>query len=497
MSAADWSWPYDDDGCPRETQVDGDVAWEPEEPPAELAPEPVEEQVEPAPRTPSLTSSLRQLRISGGDLTLTSDQEQGAALACRAVQYGGSAIIRGYAGTGKSVLLGRIVKALFDRGIPFQVCTPTGRAAARLRALGVDASTVHRWRYVPISNKSGELLGFRPKDDLDLPAGMVLLLDEASMLAPEIYLDLVNLVQPGAETGRAMIVIGDGFQLPPVLDEAELRKYGADFSVLDRRWAKTFDQHAEVVELRQVLRQTADNPVLHLATALRDPSMAPPRPDGNRLLILRRKRDYAEQVIERAGSDTVVLTWTNADRAALNVAARRARGRTGAAQTGDRALVLANNADHLLCNGDLVDLLDVQPGELTGEHASAARALLGTTPHLRVQFRDALGYEGEADALFYDHKAEKKAELSIFAKARRLNKEFGLPLPLIIDYGYCLTVHKSQGSEWPNVLIYAPDRLLDYMPDDHTLRWLYTAITRASERVTFAGGSKLAYILGG
>jgi exodeoxyribonuclease-5 len=399
--------------------------------------------------------------------------------------------LSGYAGTGKSVLLSQTVKALHQAGVPYVVLCPTGRAAARLRALGILAETIHHWRYIPDTAENGTLLGFKLREDVDIPPHFVLLLDEGSMVGPGLYGDLVDTVHPEIP-GRSIIAVGDPFQLPPVLDRDEETRYGRDFCILSQGYAEAYYRQATGCTLTDVVRQAAGNPIIGLATALRA-SLPPPMPDGRHLLVLRRGRSYLEQQIREASAESVFLTWTNRDRRALNKVAREARGYEAALVPGERLLVLANHKDTTLCNGDLIDLVSVAPWE----PRDGWRAVSFRKPVWDLTFRDATGFVGKAYALLADAK-ENKDEVGIFAKAQQLYKAYPeIGLPLVVDYGYCLTVHKAQGAEYDTAYIYAPDVMIQYMEADHSLRWLYTAITRAKQRVVFSGGGNLAYCLGG
>ena len=145
---------------------------------------------------------------------LTQGQELSLELTRRVARAYGHAcgIIVGYAGTGKTTL----IKVLgHEHGTPV-IITPTGKAALRVReATGLDAQTIHRWIYRPVVDPKTGVVKFarREGNDISIPSSRMVILDEASMVGPEIWKDLRQVC---VQHDLKLIVIGDGFQLPPV-----------------------------------------------------------------------------------------------------------------------------------------------------------------------------------------------------------------------------------------------------------------------------------------
>src|SRR5262249_10606000 len=141
-----------------------------------------------------------------------------------------------------------------EHGKP-KIVTPTGKAALRVReATGLDAGTIHRWIYKPVVDPKTGVLKFarREGNDLDIPASRLVILDEASMVGPDIWKDVRQVCE---QHDLKLIVIGDGFQLPPV----QVR--GAPmFSVLTPEFATQLG--AERIEMNEVLRQAQGSPVI-------------------------------------------------------------------------------------------------------------------------------------------------------------------------------------------------------------------------------------------
>ena len=426
----------------------------------------------------------RTFRIDPGAYVLTSGQEDARAALEALVAANGVHVCAGYAGTGKSVLLIQLAKALRQAGIPYAVVTPTGRAAARLRAGGIEAQTIHSWMYCPIiDEQTHELRGFRKKEEMDLPGRFVLLADEASMLGPTVLMDLLQIMMPSIG-GRCIALFGDAFQLPPILTPDEVSEYGENFSMLDRGNVEALG--AGWTEMVEVVRQAKASRVLQLATALRS-GTGGPMPDMREVTVSRGRRDRLEAQLQSFDplADQVSLTWTNADRNALNAAARKARGFTRPIEPTERVVVLANHQPLGYANGDLLDL------EVIGDPYVCSGCLVRP-----ASFRDPYGVIRKSLIIVIPEvESQSAAKVSPFALAQRVRDKTD-ELPLVVDYGYCLTVHKAQGCEFQRVQVYAPDVLIKVVGETQARRWLYTAVTRAKAEFWFAGGGILAYWMG-
>lgn len=419
------------------------------------------------------------IEFTAGQLVATSRLEL-------VTRLGGVLVLSGVAGSGKSILLASVAQALEDSGIAYTVVCPTGRAAARLRAAGVrEAQTIHSWMYRPLIDKVGNLTGFKRKTVEDLPPHFVLLLDEASMVGPTVLDDLLEVVMPDPDSGRALIFVGDGFQLPPILTRGEEELVGKDFSIFSPVLIEAMA--ADHCDLTEIVRQAADSPIIGLATAIRTEAR-PAMPDCQAIMVLRQGRRAIEQRLWARASDpadeTITLTWTNKDRRFLNAVAREARG-FGArpVEAGEKLVVVANHKETALCNGDLIQArevaepLDTAVGRI---YPLAYDGPWGPEECGMILHYDGLDGEGR----------------TAFARAAQAEK-LGLGRPLICDYGYALTCHKAQGCEYTSVEVYAPDSILEVLGEAMARRWLYTAVTRAKGRFLFSGGSNCAFMLGG
>lgn len=416
-------------------------------------------------------------------------------------------LLKGYAGTGKSSLTGALVKTMNQLKQKAVLLAPTGRAAKVFSSYAEqNAYTIHKkiYRQKVFSNEPS---GFVAADNLHKHT--LFIVDEASMISNDgldafgsgrLLNDLIHYVYSGE--GCRLILLGDNAQLPPVsqaespaLDENKLRGFGLDVSSFT---------------LTQVVRQAEMSGILTNATLLRDAlSMDTVKrfpqiryqsfPDiqivyGGELI------ETIEDAYSRDGmEETLIITRSNKRANVYNNGIRnRILYREEELESGDMLLVAKNNYHWLkeekrvdfIANGDLMEVRRVRKRyEMYGFRFADVtvflpdydleldvRILLDTlqtdTPSLSKELSNKLFYSIWDD---YSDLTTKPA------KMKRL-KEDPWFNALQVKYGYALTCHKAQGGQWKNVFLD-----LSYVPEEYLgvdfYRWLYTAFTRASERL--------------
>jgi exodeoxyribonuclease-5 len=352
---------------------------------------------------------------------LTPEQQTARYAIDEAIKQHRHFAVHGLAGTGKTTLAADVARSL--PGDAF-LCAPTGKATNVLtQKTGIAASTIHSAFYhfvreVEREDKPPRLV-FRPAHARGSLRGKVLLLDEVSMVSKDLAADVIA-------TGISVVSFGDPGQLPPI--EGLPFSTSADFT------------------LTQIHRQALESPIIRQAHAVR--STGSYAPDGEAVRVL---EGFSDDDLRAAD---VVLTGRRVTRMRLNAEIRRALGMTfPLPRYGEPLVCLKNARRYGLCNGQLY---------------YAARDLYPDDETVGIS-TDAGDIEVHASFLPPSHEYDK------------------LDLPpggwmTAFAFGYALTVHMAQGSEWDSVLLIDESSAFR---DDHT-RWLYTGITRAKERIVIA-----------
>lgn len=350
-----------------------------------------------------------------GHITLTDEQKEAMRLIWEEFLPGKEDYfnIHGFAGTGKTVLLSHLARAL-----PHAILVaPTGKAADVLRRkTNLPASTIHSVFYQLTraeKMKDGkDKLEFVLAHGHDIFGGTIALIDESSMVNQQIANDLLRI-------GVRMISSGDPGQLPPVQGEAFF--------------------NTPHFTLRKIHRQALDSPIIRQAHSVRlGKGYAP---DGDAFQV---KSNVTADDIMQADA---ILCWKNDTRMVLNASIRRKRGvKEQFPQPGEPVVCLKNAPDYSVYNGGVYKLLR--------------------------EFK-----EGDADIYVQVDDTEVKIRDVTFEGIRNAVSP-GVDVVTRFTLGYALTVHKSQGSEWPNVIL-----IDEYTKTEDRWRWLYTGITRAAQKI--------------
>jgi exodeoxyribonuclease-5 len=330
----------------------------------------------------------------------------------------------GYAGTGKTTLARHIAEGI-DGEVLFAAFT--GKAASVMRDRGCgEAQTLHSLIYRSRETDSEEPT-FVLNRQSELKKAEIVIVDECSMVDAELGADLLSF-------GIPVLVLGDPAQLPPV-------KGGGFFT----------DGEPDIM-LTEVHRQAENDPIIRLSMLARAGERLPLGDFGDTRVIRRDSIDK-EQIL----AADQVLVGRNETRRKYNARIRALLGHADQLPEKEEKLVcLRNNRQKGLLNGSTWTVKIV--GERRGDFV-----------HMRVAPEEGFGSTVKVvvPRAFFDGNGEEVAW-----EIRRHLDEF--------DYGYALTVHKAQGSQWDKVVLF--DESFAFR--EHRARWLYTAVTRAAKALT-------------
>ncbi len=343
----------------------------------------------------------------------------------------------GYAGTGKTTLARHFAEHI-DGQVQFAAFT--GKAAQVLRSKGaVNARTIHSLIYRPrgeeaVEDETTGKTSINPTFSLNrqspVAKAALIVVDECSMVDEQLGRDLMSF-------GTPILVLGDPAQLPPIS--------GGGF----------FTEHEPDHLLTEIHRQAADNPIIRMALDVREGRELVHGDFGRARVISRAQVD--QELVLAADQ---VLVGTNRTRRRYNQRLRELKGFDAAwPQAGDKLVCLRNDPAKGLLNGSLWKVMTssretVKPGInlLVAPEEDDPDRGVAKIKLLKAAFEDP-----EADIPW-----QQKKRFDDF------------------DYGYALTVHKAQGSQWNEVVLFDES----FAFKDTRQRWLYTAITRAAERLT-------------
>ncbi len=421
-------------------------------------------------------------------------------------------ILRGYAGTGKTSVMSALVRALAELKQPCVLLAPTGRAAKVLsRYSGAQAYTIHKKIYR--QNQLGQE-AFSLTDNLH--RNTLFIVDEASMLSGNrdnttfgsgcLLDDLVRFVYNGP--GCSLLLVGDDAQLPPV--------GSSNSPALEADYMRGYGLQVTGYGLTDVARQALDSGILSEATRIRekisdfrleigDLSVQPNGKD-----IVKLSGENAIETLEDSwrtvgAEETLIITRSNKLTNLYNGSVRaNVLWKEDELSNGDRIMVTKNNyfwAEEyedleFIANGDMFEI----------ERLSNHHELYGF--HFAKASLRSVDYNWEIEALVWldtlttdSPEANYMLQKELFARIAedypeiRNKKElvktiFESPYynALQIRYAYAVTCHKAQGGQWRHVYIDSglTDEWTNELEDAEKheyLRWLYTALTRATEKI--------------
>lgn len=331
----------------------------------------------------------------------------------------------GYGGTGKTLLASKITESI--KGVTIFLAH-TGKAVMELRKRGCDAHTICSKTYVPIVD--GESVRFVFNEESELASASLLVVDECSMVDEAMALDVLSF-------GGKVLVLGDGFQLPSFDGTGYFTNAKPD------------------VMMTEIGRQALDSPIIRLSMEVREGRPLKQGAYGDCYVIQQSSLNqdwFAEEIVNASQ----MLCGKNDTRVFFNKTIRNLKGKTSLyPEEGDKLLCLRNNKEKGLYNGALWDCMKS-----------------------RV-FKDTLGLVASTEEE-YVREQKMRIHKSCFdpsIPAPHFSAQKSLDA---FTYGNCLTVHKSQGSSFPHVVLFDESRAFREYHRQH----LYTGITRASEKIT-------------
>lgn len=372
-------------------------------------------------------------------------------------------VLSGYAGTGKTTLLKHTVtdtlKLVPEQSAAF--VTPTGKAATVLIRSGIPATTLHRLIYQSIATEKEielngkkikvETLTFRRRESIDKSIKLIVL-DEASMVSDAVLWDL-------AEFGVKLLLCGDNAQLPPV---------------------EGFNSYLQSPDytLRQIVRQQLDNPIIKLSEMAREGKFIPYGRYGNSVAVISRRFFTGERRKNYLLKADQIICGINKTRFSINEEIRADQGRGPLPETGDKLICTINNWEQFI-DGELkFNMVNGIIGTAYDPFydGSTGIGFMQFKPDFLDEFcPEAIPFD---TGIFTDGRYRYKHG-DYFEKFNEDGEATGAFTLNRFEYGYCISCHKAQGSEFDNAVVF--DESYAFREDKN--RWLYTAVTRAKKKL--------------
>lgn len=334
-------------------------------------------------------------------------------------------ILGGLAGTGKSYLINYLYQNL---SMPLAVCSFTNKAALNLRKKGIySAKTIHKLMYNAVYNE--EEKKWKYFRVTELPVSLIII-DEGSVVNKTLYDDLCSY-------GTKRLIVGDVAQNFPVGSNPNLME-NCDFM------------------LSEIHRQAAESPIIQLAMGIRA-GINIPNKFNSQLLKIDSKNKLSKYLQENEYD--VIICGKNATRHSINAILRKKLGFDvdRYINVGETIMALQNNKENQIFNGNTFTIK-----EISIYLPEIKQAYVDLQDEDEVLYRNIL-----INLTYFGHDVKQDAP--------NKNKKM-----INFDYGYAMTCHKAQGSEWENVLV------IDEPPwNCDSTRFSYTAVTRAKERLTY------------
>ncbi len=344
------------------------------------------------------------------------------------------------------------------------IITPTGVAANRVKqSTGLEASTIHRWRFKAGTDPQTGKPVFtpRPLDEMVRPQSGLIVIDESSMVDADIWFHIWT---AATYMGCSVLAVGDPFQLGPVTQEGEY------FNLLQGSGNPKYE-----VMMTEIMRQALESPIIRASMLIREGNEM----DAMMMLPRVMPRNLIEKAVAIQKNKGAIICHTNKMRFSMNDKVRTALGmNTDGVEDGEPLLILHNNYEINRFNGEVGTFSgwDAEPEEFEFyDHYNkvGAKSMAG------------IGYvDGQEVSLVVDA-VTGKLPPKMGAKALEIDckRYFGKDMPYMhASFGYTLSCHKSQGSEFPEVLVLIENSIK--LDTDEGRHWAYTAITRSISDVS-------------
>lgn len=424
-------------------------------------------------------------------------------------------LLKGYAGTGKTTIISSIVNNLWKAKMSAVLLAPTGRAAKVIANYSKkEAFTIHKKIYFPKKNSGG---GVKFVLQPNKHKNTIFIIDEASMIPDtpgdsklfengSLLDDVIQYVYSGHRC--KLLLIGDTAQLPPV-------KLDVSPALDQNKLALNYNKEVVKMELDEVVRQEQDSGILANATAIRETLVnnffdafsfdLDGFKDIVRLVDGYEIMDAINDAYSTLGNEETAIIVRSNKRANLYNQQIRSRILFNEHEltAGDYLMVVKNNYFWIkpiteagfIANGDIIEVLEIfSIIELYGFRFAEVKVRMVDYPKMRpfetVLLLDTIHAEtpslsyDESNRLYQEVMKDFEDETSNYKKFLKVknNKHFNA---LQVKFSYAITCHKSQGGQWNTVFVEQP-----YLPngiDVDYMRWLYTAVTRAKEKLYLIG----------
>ena len=424
-------------------------------------------------------------------------------------------VLKGYAGTGKTTIIGTIVSNLWEAKKSAVLMAPTGRAAKVISNYsGKEAFTIHKKIYFPRKEKGG---GVKFVLQTNKHKKTVFIVDEASMIPDtpgdsklfengSLLDDLIEYVYSGHQC--KLLLIGDTAQLPPV-------KLDLSPALNENLLALNYNKEVTRMELDEVVRQEEGSGILFNATILRE-ALSNSYFDSFKFNLEGFKdiirlvdgydiMDAINDAYSTLGNEETAIIVRSNKRANLYNQQIRSRILFNEHEltAGDYLMVVKNNYFWIkptseagfIANGDIIEVLEIfHIKELYGFRFAEVNVRMVDYPKMRtfetVLMLDTISVEApslayeDSNRLYQEVMKDYEDETSKYRKFLKVKNNIFFNA-LQVKFSYAITCHKSQGGQWNTVFVEQP-----YLPngiDKDYLRWLYTAVTRAKEKLYLIG----------